>query len=94
MTKGWADTKSEEQWLRDYRSTRDGSVVIYRIETGAAGTARVLLSFVSTQDVTDAPPELPVSCIRWHVVFSMTVENGAWRVDTGTTGSSPQHAAC
>jgi hypothetical protein len=35
-----------------------------------------------------------VSCIRWHVVFPMTVEDGTWRVDTGSTGLSPQHEKC
>jgi hypothetical protein len=94
VTRDRADSMPESKWQSDYESSKDGSVVIYRIELGRAGMARVLLTFVSTQDVRKAPPELPVSCIRWHVVFPMTVEDGTWRVDTGSTGLSPQHEKC
>jgi hypothetical protein len=94
VTRDRAQQQPEEDWLKSYQSSRDGSIVIYRIELGQPGTARVLLSFVSTQDVRDAPPELPVACIRWHVVFALTVEDGTWRVDGGPTGTSPQHEEC
>jgi len=94
VTRGRADQQPETDWLQSYRSSHDGSIVIYRVELGGAGTARVMLSFVSTQDKKDAPPELPVPCIRWHVVFPLTSENGKWLVDSGATGSSPQHEKC
>ena len=94
VTRVRAEQQPEDVWVRSYRSSHDGSIVIYRIEMGRDGTARVLLSFVSTQDVKDAPPELPVSCIRWHVVFPLTAVDGTWLVDAGPTGSSPQHEEC
>ena len=94
VTRGRAEQQSEAEWLHSYRSTHDGSIVIYRIELGEAGVARVLLSFVSTQNEEDGPPELRVPCIRWHVVFAMTQTNGTWLVDAGPTGSSPQHEEC
>ncbi|MGX7826968.1 hypothetical protein ACTG9Q_17930 [Actinokineospora sp. 24-640] len=86
--------RPEEDWRAAYRSTQDGSVVVYRVESGPAESARVFLSFVSTQDVADAPLELPEECIRWHVVYAVVIENGAWRIDAGATGASPQHDPC
>jgi len=85
----------EDDWRRDYKSTRDGSIVVYRIETDAGGdTARVLLHFTSTQDPADAPPELPVDCIDWNVVWPFAMDHGEWRLANGATSAFPQTAAC
>jgi hypothetical protein len=84
----------EPVWREDYRSTRDGSIAIWRIESGPANRARVLLSFTSTQDPADAPIELPEACINWWVVWPFVVEKGAWKVDAGLTNSAPQHKKC
>ncbi|WP_228769750.1 hypothetical protein [Actinokineospora alba] len=84
----------EETWRASYRSTQDGSIVVYRIETGPRGSARVMLTFISKQDVADAPLELPEPCIRWHVIFPLTVEADVWKLDAGPTGASPQHEKC
>ncbi|GAA4424123.1 hypothetical protein ACFQV2_09195 [Actinokineospora soli] len=94
VTSTHVKNRPEEEWRAAYRSTQDGSIVVHRIESGPPGSARVMLGFVSTQDVADAPPELPVKCIQWHVVYALAVENGAWRIDAGATGASPQHDAC
>jgi hypothetical protein len=85
---------SREQWSADFQSTQDGSPVVYRIELGAEGTARVLLTFISTQDVADAPPELPVPCIRWNVVWPLEFEGDQWRIGTGSTSATPQLNEC
>ncbi|MFC5287607.1 hypothetical protein ACFPM7_11150 [Actinokineospora guangxiensis] len=94
VTSTHIENRPEDDWRVAYRSTQDGSVVVHRIEAGPADRARVLLGFTSTQDLADTPPELPETCIRWRVVYALAVENGAWRIDAGTTGASPQHDPC
>ncbi|GLZ39540.1 hypothetical protein [Actinokineospora sp. NBRC 105648] len=84
----------EDTWRASYRTTQDGTIVVYRIETGPQNNARVLLTFVSKQDTADAPLELPADCIRWSVIFPLAVAQGEWRIDSGPTGASPQHEAC
>jgi hypothetical protein len=87
-------TQPEEKWQTSYQSTQDGSIVIHRIELAEEDTARVLLKFTSVQDPKDAPPELPVRCIRWRVVFPLVEEDTGWKIDSGPTTVSPQHEAC
>ena len=94
VTKDRISSQPEQVWRHAYQTTRDGSVVVYRIESGPPERARVLMSFISVQDPADAPPELPEDCIQWHVVFALTVEGGVWKVDTGPTALAPQHEAC
>ena len=89
-----AKGQPEKEWRIAFRTTRDGSIVIYRIESGPAGTAKILLSFTSVQDPRDAPLELPVGCIHWRVVFPVTYEEGVWKLDSGQTNTAPQHEAC
>jgi len=83
-----------EKWETDYRSTKDGNILIYRIEATGDDTARVLLHFTSTQDPASAPPELPVDCIHWNLVWAFERERGEWLLAAGTTSQSPQHEAC
>lgn len=89
-----ADLQPKAQWLAAYRSTEDGSAVIYRIELGEDDTARVLLTFTSTQDAADAPQELPAECINWSVVFPLIREDDGWKLDASPAGASPQHERC
>ena len=89
-----AKFQPEKDWRAAYRTTRDGSIVIYRIESGPADTARILLSFTSTQDPKDAPLEFPEACIRWKIVLQITLEDRAWKLDSGLTSSAPQHEKC
>lgn len=79
----------EQAWQDGYRSTRDGSIVIRRIEAAPTGSGRVTLSFTSAQDVEDAPPDLPVGCIRWHVVYPIELEADEWKIAASTT-TAPQ----
>ncbi|OLF16585.1 hypothetical protein BU204_15995 [Actinophytocola xanthii] len=98
----WTDTvtrrrlelQPEPVWRASYRSTRDGNIVVYRIELAETDQARVLLRFTSTQDVADAPSELPEPCINWNVVFPLVLEDSGWKIDSGPTTASPQHEAC
>jgi hypothetical protein len=87
-------TQPEEKWFVDYATTQDGSIVMYRIEATGEDTARVLLQFTSTQDLANAPQELPAKCIHWNVVWAFEKERGDWRLAAGSTSATPQHEAC
>lgn len=84
----------EDQWRRDYRSTRNGSMLVHRIESAPNGTLRMLVSFTSTQDVADAPPTLPQKCIRWSLMLPLAQENGQWKIDTVPRGAPFEYRKC
>lgn len=84
----------KERWFADYRSTRDGSIVLYRLETTSAKQAKALIEFVSVQNPDDAPLHLKVGCIRWHVVYPLAQEGGGWRFDGASAGASNQLEEC
>ncbi|WET77662.1 hypothetical protein P3102_26770 [Amycolatopsis sp. QT-25] len=94
VTRERAKTKTAAEWKKDYQSTRDGNILVYRIEPGAPSTLRVLVAFTSTQDVEDAPVYLPEACIRWRLVLPLRLESGSWRVDTTEGGTNPEHERC
>jgi hypothetical protein len=66
-----AEGLSEPEWQEAYASTEDGTIRIDRIDRADdpddpdAGVL-VRVRFVSTQDVEDAPPDLPVGRICWR----------------------------
>ena len=99
--KGYADTVTaerlaqtpEEQWLDSYSTTRDGSIVMYRIEADDR-SARVLLKFTSTQDPAKAPTEMPYECLNWNVVYGFAKERGEWKLTAGLTASTPTVERC
>ncbi|MFD9704411.1 hypothetical protein [Lentzea sp. NPDC059081] len=85
----------EAGWVAAYDTTRDGGVVVQRVESDVVGRRlRVLISFVSTQDVAKAPPLLPEACIRWRVVYVLVWEGGALKVDDAPESRVPQMARC
>jgi hypothetical protein len=85
----------EDQWRNtDYKTTKDGSIVIYRIEMTGDDAASVLLQFTSTQDPANAPEELPVACIHWSVVWAFAIEDDEWKLASGSTSATPQHEPC
>ena len=84
----------EPQWAANYQTTSDGTVLVQRIDASSTERLRVMVGFVSVQDVTKAPAELPVECIRWHVVYPMREEDGTLRVDIGPENYTPQFEAC
>jgi hypothetical protein len=95
VTRARAQQTAERGWEDNYATTRDGSIVVQRIDSDAAGgRLRVLMNFVSTQDPAKAPKELPVDCIRWRVVYVLTWESGELRLDVGPENRSPQVSAC
>jgi hypothetical protein len=84
----------EQMWQNEYGTTKDGNIVMHRVEARGDGTARVLLTFTSTQAIDDAPEELPEPCIHWNVVWAFSTEDGDWKLTTGLTSVTPQHEAC
>ncbi|MHA6798892.1 hypothetical protein [Bounagaea algeriensis] len=77
-----------EEWHEEYSSTRDSDVLVHRVESGSDRELRVHLSFTSHQDPGDAPPQLPRSCVRWRVVYPITVDDGPRLATTGLPGSA------
>ncbi|WP_157182598.1 hypothetical protein [Sciscionella marina] len=94
VTTDRAEDKTRAQWKQEYRSTKDGSITVYRIERVGPGSLRVLLSFTSAQNPRDAPADFPHQCIRWRVVYPFALERGEWKLDSGQAGASPQHDQC
>lgn len=82
------------EWRRNFESTRDGSIVVYRIESSGPSLMNVLVSFTSVQDPSDAPPDLQVPCIRWSLVLPVRQEAGSWKVDTVPSGAPAEFKAC
>ncbi|MEU5695673.1 hypothetical protein [Actinosynnema sp. NPDC020468] len=89
-----ADTTPEGDWLADYETTRDGSILVQRVESASPTRLRVMMVFTSTQDVTKAPRGLQADCIRWRVVYPLQEEGGTLRVDSSPGGSSSQYEPC
>lgn len=78
----------EPKWQADYVSTRDGSILVHRIEPSPDGTI-VLISFTSTQGQAQAPVGLPGStCTNWWVSYRVVVERGQNRIDAGIRHAS------
>jgi hypothetical protein len=79
---------------KDYATTTDGTILIYRMEAAPENKLRVLLSFTSKQAVEAAPPELQKECIQWRVVWPLTKEGNRWRLDIGPEAKAPRHEEC
>lgn len=94
VTRQRSSTFPEKDWRSDYKSTKDGSILVKRIDTAPDRRLRVMVSFTSTQDVVDAPLELPAACIRWRIVLPLTREDNKWKIDVGTEGTTPRHDEC
>lgn len=81
-------------WESAYRTTRDGTITVQRIEAAPGGGLLVMINFTSTQDPALAPPDKPESCLRWHVVYPLVWESGGLKVDSSAAGTSPQDDRC
>jgi len=89
-----AGQKPQKTWEQDLQSTKDGSVLIYRIERGAGVSLRVLIAFTSTQNVANAPEDFPEKCIHWRLVWPLIEQNGSLRIDTVESPSDPEREKC
>lgn len=63
-----------EQWLEAYDSTRDGTIRIDRIDDLEGARVLVRVRFVSMQDVSDAPVDVPARRICWRNSLPMSGE--------------------
>ncbi|HET6502428.1 MAG TPA: hypothetical protein VFG87_16855 [Amycolatopsis sp.] len=91
VTRDLGATKTHAEWLHDFRTTEDGSILVYRIDEQPDQSLRVFLGFTSTQDPSAAPQALQVSCLRWNLVLPLTSEGGHWKVSGPNT---PEYAEC
>jgi hypothetical protein len=89
----WARDIGEGAWHGLYRSTLDGSIVVHRLEPRAGGGLVALTSFTSLQNPVDAPPELPVRCLRWWVSYPLIGEGDQLRLAPSSPGANLR-AAC
>ncbi|WP_141134604.1 hypothetical protein [Haloechinothrix alba] len=89
-------TTEEDQWIEDFRSTRDGDMYVHRIAPARDDRLRVLVSFTSTQDVEDAPATLPEPCIHWWLALPLAAggDGDGWRIDAVSPGTPPLYEAC
>jgi hypothetical protein len=76
----WARDMGETAWRAQYRSTLDSSMVVHRLEPRVGGGLVALMSFTSLQNPADAPPGLPVRCLRWWVSYPLLGQGEALRL--------------
>jgi hypothetical protein len=96
VTSDLADEEPQGEFLDGYKSTHDGSILVYRVDSAPHNGLRVLLSFHSVQDVADAPAKFPFACVAWQVVspLSWDADDNQWKIDAGAAGASPQGRPC
>ncbi|MBK1786702.1 hypothetical protein JHE00_20440 [Prauserella sp. ASG 168] len=83
-----------KEWQKNYQTTRDGSIRVFRLEAAPENTLTALIGFTSTQDASDGPPDLQEPCIIWRLAFPLTQVGGEWKIDAVTTGTIPEREAC
>ncbi|MGH4006682.1 MAG: hypothetical protein ACRDTH_00665 [Pseudonocardiaceae bacterium] len=88
VTAQQARDTGEAAWREQFRSTLDGSIVLHRLEPRAGGGLVALLSFTSLQDPADAPPELPVRCLRWWVSYPLIGEGNELRLSPSSQSAN------
>lgn len=87
-----ATAQPQQAWLRAYRSTSDQSVEITSLTDAGPGAVTVGLSFVSTQDVADAPADLPATRICWQTRWPVLDLAGGGRIDAPPRGTTTKQA--
>ena len=78
----------ETAWRDQYRSTLADSIVLHRLEPRAGGGLVALVSFTSLQNPADAPPELPVRCLRWWVSYPLIGAGDELRLSPSSPSAS------
>jgi hypothetical protein len=84
---GWLTTlagdrrpDSRPKFLDEYSTTTDDDVKVVGITVREDGTLLVAVSFRSRQDPKYAPPDQPVNCLRWNIVYPLVSESGSLRI--------------
>lgn len=91
VTQRRASSVSAATWRANYSSTQDSSVQLDAVRTAGA-RAEVTLSFVSDQDPSDAPADLPAGRICWASTWPAVRTGGRWVFDTPPSGSTTKRA--
>jgi hypothetical protein len=79
---------NKNDFLTQYRSTVDTSIVVHRLEAWPGGGLLALISFTSVQDPAYAPPDLRVRCLRWRVSYPLVTEAGQLRIGMASPNTS------
>jgi hypothetical protein len=95
-TQASAAEQTKKQFTDNYATTRDGSIFVYRIDAAPHNGLRVMLSFVSTQALANAPTNLKSTCIQWQLVKPLAWDAATeqWQIDAGFATISPQSETC
>jgi hypothetical protein len=94
VTQSKAAEQPKSVWQAAYQTVQDGDIIVYRIDLAQGGSLRVLLTFTSTQDVTEAPKDFQHACIHWQVVWALDLEHGQWKLDINAAGTTPGRTPC
>lgn len=83
-----ARQQPRDAWAEDYRSTHDSDVRVLAIDDAGPDAVTVELSFVSEQDLADAPANLPGERICWRSRWPVVAISSGGRLDTPPKGST------
>ncbi len=82
-----AARQPETTWASDLAGTRDGTILVSRIEEAdAGGGLLVLVSFATVAPVQNAA-DLPAGRSCWNASYSLVQEDGSLRLDSPRAGS-------
>ena len=87
-----ARQQPRDAWADDYRSTRDSDVRVTAIDDAGPDAVTVELTFVSRQDLADAPASLPAERICWRSRWPVVAVSSGGRLDTPPKGSTTGQA--
>jgi hypothetical protein len=86
-----SDALGEDDWRDAYATTRDGSILVERIDSDPDAGLLVRVRFISTQAVEHAPPDLRAERICWRSTLPM---RGTPPLIDVTGGGSSAREAC
>lgn len=87
-----AQQQPRSGWMTAYRSTVDSDVDISTIASTGPDSVAIGISFVSTQDVADAPPTLQAPRICWESTWPVVGLAQGGRIDAPPRGSTSSRA--
>lgn len=87
-----AGSQSGDGWRRAYRSTHDDTVEVSSIVDAGSDAVQVVVSFISTQDVADAPADLAVARICWQAQWPVVNVGSGGRISVAPRGSTTKRA--
>jgi hypothetical protein len=87
-----ARQQPRDAWADDYRSTHDSDVRVTAIDDAGPDAVTVELTFVSRQDLADAPANLPAERICWRSRWPVVAISSGGRLDTPPKGSTTGQA--